>query len=355
MKTEGFSAHSKYMILQHALKEKNVSHTCKLFGISRTTFYNWHSMYHRFGMTGLKDKEPQKPNMPNQVNKKIEREILAYVQKYPEDGPKRICYELTAKGYSVGISGVYNVLKRNELSTKIKRRRYAHTKPLDKSISPPNLSFQKECPSIQEIKKPGDVVMQSIHFVGKFDLIGKVYQYTLYDVHSKLAIVKLYNRKQDIDIWHFFKCKLVYLLTTFHLQIGQLISIKTKEFTPYFVGSNQCKEMLEDLQISHQFIAYEENTLTKEIEAFNEFLVKAFYSQVRRDENIYTFVKLERALHHFLREYNFARPHSKGENTGKTPAEIVLRQATKNNVDFSTLPLWLLALINQLKGGEGNV
>ena len=125
MTTQGFNAHTKYRILQHALKSKNISETCKLFGISRTTFYNWQEDYEKHGMAGLENKKPRKPKMPNQISKTIEREILDYVIKYPKDGPRRIYYELKAEGFNVGETGIYNILKRNNLTRRKQRIEYS--------------------------------------------------------------------------------------------------------------------------------------------------------------------------------------------------------------------------------------
>lgn len=98
MKSKGFNAYTKQIILKHALKEKNISKTCDLFGISRTSFYNWQRAYKKHGVTGLEEKDRKKPDMPNKVSKEVEAEILAYVAKYPKDGPRRIYYELKAEG-----------------------------------------------------------------------------------------------------------------------------------------------------------------------------------------------------------------------------------------------------------------
>ena len=31
----------KYSVLQHAYKNKNITSTCKVFNLSRTTYYEW--------------------------------------------------------------------------------------------------------------------------------------------------------------------------------------------------------------------------------------------------------------------------------------------------------------------------
>ena len=128
MRAEVFSAHYKYRILKHAMKDKNVSRTCQLFGISRATFYNWNRAYTKHGISGLELKEPQKPTMPNKVSVETEQRILTYVVQFPDDGPKRIYYELKSEGLLIGESGIYNVLKRNSLTTKASRIAYSKKK-----------------------------------------------------------------------------------------------------------------------------------------------------------------------------------------------------------------------------------
>jgi transposase len=354
MKSEGFNAHSKYMILKHALKENNVSLTCNLFSISRTTFYNWYRAYQKHGMIGLKNKEPKKPKMPNKVSGVIEQEILAYVERCPTDGPKRIYYELKSEGINIGESGIYNVLRRHNLSKKAQRIVYSKSRILHSKVKQKQKGMIVPFDNSDRASYPGHFVVQRIDFIGKFDGIGKIYQYSLYDVYSKLAVVKLYNRKQDIDIWYYFELKVVYLLKTFNLKIDHLISKKTKDFIPYFVKGNKYKEITDHLNIKHSFIEEENSSLLDTMKYFNEYLLKEFYSKMGIDKSIDSFAKVERAFHKFLRGYNFSRTISEGYNAGKTPAEIILEKAAQNNVDFDTLPLWILALLNQRKGADSN-
>ncbi|MBS4536534.1 helix-turn-helix domain containing protein [Clostridium sp. D2Q-14] len=354
MRSEGFNAYTRYMILKHALKENNVSQTCKVCGISRTTFYNWYRDYQKYGITGLQNKEPKKPKMPNKVSKTIENEILAYVERFPADGPKRIYYELKSEGFEIGESGIYNVLKRHNLSRKAQRITYSKNKfsnlNVKKEKKQSKLPFDKD----KEPIYPCHFVIQRIDFIGRFDGIGKVYQYSLYDVYSKLGVVKLYNKKQDIDIWYFFEIKIMYLLKIFNLKMDYLITKKTKEFIPYFVKGNKYKEIIEKLNIKHSFFEREEGSLLNSMNEFNEFLVKEFYNKIGINININSFTKLERTFYKFLRHYNFSKIISEGCNEGKTPAEIILERAIENNVDFDMLPLWFLALFNQKKWVDEN-
>ena len=351
MKCRGVNAHNKYIILKHALKGNNISQTCELFGISRTTFYKWKRAYQKYGMVGLECKEPKKPQMPNKVSKEIEQEILTYVIKYPTDGPKRIYYELRAEGIDVGETGVYNVLKRNDLTKRAQRLIYSKNKKINMKTKA-NYSKEEKSFAKSQDAYPGYLVIQRIDFMGTYDGIGRIYQYSIYDTSSTYREVKLYNKKQDIDVWHHFELKLAYLLKVFNLSIENLITVKERTFLPYFVKGTRYKEIIEDFNINHVFIAPEESALLDDTKKFNEFLTTEFYNKIGLNSGIDSFAKVDRALNKFMRTYNFQTVITSGSNSGKTPVEVILERAAQNNVDFDTLPLWILALINSSKRGD---
>jgi transposase len=354
MKSEVFNAHYKYRILKHAMKEKNVSRTCQLFGISRATFYNWNRAYTNQGMSGLELKEPQKPTMPNKVAIETENRILTYVVQFPADGPKRIYYELKSEGLSIGESGIYNVLKRNSLTTKSNRLAFSKRERevgLELYVAHERQSkHAKHLTNSKIVDKsiyPGHRVIQRIDYMGSFDGIGKIYQYSVIDTFSHWGIVKLYNRKRDIDVWDFFEVKLVYLMKIFNLNIDKLFTLKTKAFMPFFVSGDKYQEILDSYKIDHQFISQEHTTESLEaLDAFNRMLLKTFYEKIGTEVTYDSFAQVERAMNKFVRQSNFLNVIHSGINTGKTPAEVVLEYAKANNVDLDTLPLWLMAVIN---------
>lgn len=351
MGLDGFNAHTKHRILQHAMKGGNVSETCELFGISRTTFYNWNKAYLKYGVGGLENKERRKPQMPNRVSKSVEREILDYILKYPEDGPKRIYYELKAEGVSVGETGIFNVLKRHQLTKKKDRLDFAKRRRVHTS----NRLREKKITSLIDTGKsyPGYLIVQKLDFIGDFEGIGKVYQYSFFDRDSQWAEVKIYNRKRDIDIWDFFESKLVYLLDIFTLTFENLVTEKERDFLPCFLGDDRYEEILESYKINNFFLPLEGETLEGILE-FNHFLMKDFYSQLPQRKEINSFLQLEGELLKFVREYNFKKVLSEGENAGKTPAQVVMERSVENGADLRALPLWILALINAKRGEEDN-
>ena len=349
MREKTYNAYNKFMILKHGIKEKNISKTCKLFGVSRTTFYNWNRAYQKYGMQGLESKGHKKPNMPNKVDTKIEKKILDYVEKFPKDGPKCIYYELRSQNVFVGVSGIYNVLKRNNLSQRKQRIEYSTNRKIDnKGKSNKN----KDKYLNRSSNYVGEYVVQKIDYIGTFEGIGKIYQYSLYDTYSKWGSVKLFNKKNDIDIWYYFELKLAYLMKKLNLKIDNLVTIKNQEFLAKFYKDNKYEIILKDLKIEHYFNEERNNIIEKEIEEFNSYLVKEFYTKIAKSKDISNFTEAENEMHNFLREYNFSKVINQGRNVGKVPAAVIIERAKQNGVDFDTLPLWILTLVSLIKQEE---
>ncbi|WMT41837.1 helix-turn-helix domain-containing protein [Paenibacillus sp. D2_2] len=183
----------KYRIIMQGIRSGNVAETCKEFGISRTLYYRWYNAYIRQGVAGLSEK-PRQPVMPNQVDRRTERMILQYVVRCPEDGPRRILYELQDEGIRTGESGIYNVLRRHGLSRREEREKFAEeirsrkgsrghrsnsAQSADKrqarsvqtkGVKHPQLDYRMDDP---DHAYPGYICLQTIQYLGKFPEVGE--------------------------------------------------------------------------------------------------------------------------------------------------------------------------------------
>ena len=79
----------KYSVLEHARKNKNVTSTCKLFNITRTTYYVWLRRFSQSGYLGLLDRQRSKPSMPNHIKPEYDTIIYNYIRDYPTHGLKK--------------------------------------------------------------------------------------------------------------------------------------------------------------------------------------------------------------------------------------------------------------------------
>ena len=52
-------------VLEHARRTRNVAETCRVFGISRTRYYEWKNRADLYGLDALMPKEGRTPQMPS--------------------------------------------------------------------------------------------------------------------------------------------------------------------------------------------------------------------------------------------------------------------------------------------------
>lgn len=348
----------KYRIIMQGMRSGNVVETCKEFGISRTLYYRWYHAYIRQGMAGLSEK-PRLPVMPNQVDRRTERMILQYVVRSPEDGPRRIYYELQEEGIRTGESGIYNVLRRHGLSRRgerekfaeeIKSRKGSRGRRSDSGQSADNRQLHSMRPKGErhpqldyrmedaEHAYPGYICLQTIQYLGKFPEVGRVYQYIILDSYSRLALVKLYNQRSSINLIDFMRFRIMPLLRTFHLKIDHLVTNKSQEFsTAWERGTHKYTDYLHKHDI--HFIAYsaDHSEVFQPLHEFTGVLMNRFYQPLWHEGSPSSFNSLEQCLDQYMKHYNYVRPLEEGGNRGKIPSDIVLDSRGIQE----PLPLWL--------------
>ena len=78
--------HRRLRVLEHAEKSGNVAATCRLFGISRTRFYQWRNRAAQYGVEALMPKERRAPQLPNATPTWVVEELLAEAVARPTLG-----------------------------------------------------------------------------------------------------------------------------------------------------------------------------------------------------------------------------------------------------------------------------
>ncbi|MCT4545277.1 MAG: helix-turn-helix domain-containing protein [Vallitalea sp.] len=178
----------KFNIITEGQKN-GISSTCRKYNISRTIYYKWLKRYQSLGMEGLED--IKKDFVPiNKTNQQIEKAILNLIRTYPNYGPRAIKYLLEEINYHVSESAVFNVMKRNNLTNKENRLRFARKRRQKQT---------QTIPPISELNS-GECWLFWITDYGNFDNIGNLYEYTIFDLKSRIACSRLYT---DICYEHF--------------------------------------------------------------------------------------------------------------------------------------------------------
>ncbi len=198
----------KYQILTEGQKF-GVSKACQDHGISRTLYYRWLNRYKAHGMDGLS--LPQKGKLPvNKTSKAIENKVLMLVKKHPKYGPREIKYLLEEMGYALSESAVYNIFKRNNLSTKENRLKFSKKK---------EALLQTTLPDFENMLSGECWLFWTIPY-GQIETEEMVYEYTIFDYKSKIACSRLYS---GLSLKNFED-----LLTAVAIPVAQGLSFNTK-------------------------------------------------------------------------------------------------------------------------------
>ncbi|MGL5541552.1 MAG: helix-turn-helix domain-containing protein [Erysipelotrichaceae bacterium] len=223
----------RFKILQEGM-QTDVKATCAKYGISRTIYYRWLKRYKAFGMEGLADQK-KRFVPPNKTTPETEAMILALVKTYPKYGPKALRYLAEESQLAISESAIFNILKRNQLTTKEARRTFARKQPLP----------QQERSSSLQNATHGEAWMFWITHYGTFEGCGALYEYTLYDIESRIACSRVY---QSIHIQYVKD-----LLEAVALPIALSLQLRPKwlcqwKDDPLKLTPKNCKPLLQTLR-----------------------------------------------------------------------------------------------------------
>lgn len=220
----------KLKVFQHASESGNVAFTCRYFGISRETYYQWKRAYLAHGEQGLINSKPCPENPKLRTPSFIEEKII-YLRRTYHFGQMRISWYL-ARYHDIKISagGVYNVLKRHGLNRLPDRQR-------KRSI--PTIRYEKQVPGhhVQVDVKFLDLKTEDGHKV-------RYFQYTAIDDATRIRALKIYKRHTQQNAIDFVD----YVIAKFPFRINTIRTDNGHEFQVKFHWH------LEDLGILHTYI-----------------------------------------------------------------------------------------------------
>lgn len=338
MDIDKISINEKYNILMHGITNKNITETCRLFGISRTIYYRWLKRFQISGIDGLKNIERNSPKMPNKVPKYIEKEIIKIVKNNPMLGPKRIFSKMHEDGFWIGESGIYNVLKRNKLNICKNRIEFSNIK---KSLSEKEDKIDLRSLLLREGKiHAGDILVQNTNYIGKFKNIGRVYQMIAIDLFSRFVFIKIYTDKKSINAKDLLETKVIPTVKHFDIKIKNIITNKSSEFTTgWREGIHKYEEFLKKQNIKHFYIRNDaRNEFVRVLKKFQKTIYKALFEDMLKNSEQITLYDLEEQVKNFSKKYNFNMTLDEGVNTGLTPIEAVVKDRGSN----LSIPLWMI-------------
>lgn len=289
----------KKRVFSHALETGNITKTCRYFGISRETFYEWKRRYNDRGDEGLINSKPCPENPKLRMPKEIEEKIL-YLRKNYHFGPVRIAWSLERYfGMKVSSTGVYSVLKRNGLNRL------------------PNGKHARSMKTFKRYEKqvPGHRVQVDVKFLTFLQNGKKIrrYQYTAIDDATRARALKIYDRHTQKNAIDFVN----YIQETFPFRIHTIQTDNGHEYQALFHW--HC----EDQGIRHIYIKPRSPHLNGKVERSHRTDKQEFWQLIDYTNDMDIKAKLKQ----WEVYYNCHRPH--GALAGKTPFEVLKKKLLK--------------------------
>jgi transposase len=104
-------------VIEYAARINNVSEACRVFGVSRKTYYEWVKKAEQYGMSALLPRERRRPHQPNAMTSEEVAVILSEAISRPTLGPKSLLRHLKKRGVDRSASGDAKILRRHNLGT----------------------------------------------------------------------------------------------------------------------------------------------------------------------------------------------------------------------------------------------
>src|SRR5262249_41182125 len=108
-------------VLEHAVEIRNVAAACRVFGISRKTFYEWRNVAERYGLEALMPKGRRRPQLANATPTHVVGERRARAVAEPTLGCGQLADRLGERGYAVSKTTVQKLLVDHDLGRRHQR------------------------------------------------------------------------------------------------------------------------------------------------------------------------------------------------------------------------------------------
>ena len=178
--------------------------------------------------------------------------------------------------------------------------------------------FESEC--------PGYCGAQDTFYVGTLKGVGRVYQQTFIDTYSKLAFIKLYDRKTPITAADLLNDRVLPFFDVHEIKLCRVLTDRGTEYC----GSAQTHEYelylaVED--VDHSRTKARSPQTNGICERFHKTVLHEFYQIAFRKRVYVSIEQLQADLDAWAIGYNERRPHQGRWCYGKTPMQIFLDTA----------------------------
>ena len=171
-----------------------------------------------------------------------------------------------------------------------------------------------------ETEHPGYLDSQDTFYVGNIKGVGRIYQQTFIDTYSRVAMVKLYDRKNALTAADILNDKVLPFFETEDVRLLRILTDRGSEYC----GNREHHEYqlylsIED--VDHTKTKVKSPQTNGICERFHKTILNEFYQIAFRKKVYQTLEELQADVDGWMNHYNTERPHSGKYCYGKTPME----------------------------------
>ncbi|WP_165178265.1 IS481 family transposase, partial [Desulfovibrio sp. ZJ369] len=318
-------------LLNLAAELGNISKACRLMGFSRDTFYRYQAARDAGGVEALFDVSRRKPNLKNRVEEAVEQAVVEFATDFPAHGQVRVSNELRKRGIFVSPSGVRAIWLRHNLANFRQRLTALEKKSAEEGIVLTEAQVQalerkrqddEVCGEI-ESPHPGYLGSQDTFYVGTIKGVGRIYQQTFVDTHSKWAAAKLYTTKTPITAADLLNDRVLPFFAAHQMGIIRMLTDRGTEYCGK-VESHDYELYLAVNDIEHTKSKARHPQTNGICERFHKTILNEFYQVTFRRKIYHSLEELQTDLDAWLNEYNTERTHQGKMCCGRTPMQTLL-------------------------------
>jgi transposase InsO family protein len=306
-------------VLEHAEKSKNVAETCRIFGISRTRYYEWKKSADAYGLEALMPKERRRPQLPNETPTHVVSELLTLAVTEPTIGARQYADRLHERGFVVSKSTVQRHLVAHGLGKKAQRlARAAAITAMTSGLLTEASRDGEPFGFCLFASGPGELVCVDSFYIGQLKGVGKVYQLTAIDVFSRWAVAMIVLG--PVSATH--TIRFVDHVLCSYRRLGVKVRAILSDNGPEYVASG-FRAHLASKDLAHVRIPPRSPNHNAVCERFHGTILEECWRPAFHRRRFSSIRQLQREADSYLVTYHHRRKNHSDYMRGRTPAQVL--------------------------------